>query len=106
MVLQECRKWLQDQDYKIVMRGANNVGVLGVHGKDAVPDLIAATKRAPLANPLEEFHFKVSLMQAFLGLGPVAKEALPTLEKLAETADPATLRFHVMGTIKSIRAEK
>jgi hypothetical protein len=105
MLLELSRKWLQDSDPKIVMKGAGIAGALGIYGKDAVPDLIAATKRKPLADALEEQSFKMALMHGFQGIGPAAKDALRTLEALSQTQD-ATLRHHILVALKAVKGEK
>jgi hypothetical protein len=75
---------------------------LGPRGKDAVPELIKAATGKAHPDKESERWIKRNIVSALERIGPAAKEALPTLEKLAET-DDLILRQQVLAAIKVVQ---
>jgi hypothetical protein len=105
LTLQIARGWLKEADGATVRKGAGLVRELGAHGKDALPELIAAAKREAVADPKEERATKIAILQTFQKLGTAAREALPTIEKLAVTDDRETRR-EVLLAIDAVLGRK
>ncbi len=105
LTLEIARGWLKEADGATVRKGAGLVRELGAHGKDALPELIAAAARKADDDAKEDRATKIALLQTFQKLGTLAREALPTIEKLAVTED-REMRREVLLAIDAVLGRK
>jgi hypothetical protein len=103
--LDMARHWLVTDDTETFLKATGVLCELGPHAKDAVGNLIAVANKKPAADPLKEQTIKMAIAGTFARIGPAAKEALPTLELMAETHD-FTLRRRVLEAIKSVQGKE
>lgn len=100
-VLQLARQWLQGNTPREWSKGAALVYGLGVHGKDAVPDLIAVLRMKPLDDKKQDEQVKGIAVSALRQIGPAAEAALPALYGLPHTKDAAYLAS-IVDTIRTL----
>jgi hypothetical protein len=103
--LDMARQWLVTDDTETFLKATGVLCELGPHAKDVVGNLIAVANKKPAADPLKEQTIKMAIAGTFARIGPAAKEALPTLELMAETHD-LTLRRRVLEAIKSVQGKE
>ena len=103
--LKAARDWVQNkQSAPDLVKAAIMMRRLGVHAKDAVPDLIGVLKMKPFADTAVESTLKRVVLETLRAIGPAAKEALPTLEAMT-TTDDLMIRTEILETIKIVRGK-
>lgn len=101
--LRTAREWLKNKDRPAdLIKASILVSKMGVHAKNAVPDLIAVAKMKPFPDRETDLSVKRAVLQAFRRIGPAAREALPTLQEFLRN-DDAALRIHVLQAIDAVK---
>jgi HEAT repeat protein len=99
------REWLRQKDSAAHLQKAIGLVPRGLHGKPAVPEIVAALQRRPFADLDLEQRIKLSLLDALLRIGPDAKESLSAVRMLLNSAD-ILVRQRAEKTIKAIERER
>ena len=101
-----AREWLKKRDdVELLTKATGVLSELGVHAKEAVPDLIALANIQLFEDRAAELQAKLSIIDAFGRIGPAAKAALPTLEMLAMTKSNI-VRGRALEAIKRVQAKE
>ena len=105
ILLATTKEWLRSTTPEHRSDAAEVIWWIGEPGKGAVPELIAALKMTDVKDAKLDLRIKQGVVGTLGKIGPSAKEALPTLEALANFGD-SFFREQVEKAIKAIRAGK
>jgi HEAT repeat protein len=102
-IVETAKKWMKSETHR--SEGVGLLWALGSHAKPAIPDLILILQKTDVRDKTVEAQIKIGVVRVFERLGPLAKEALPHLIKLAMDTEDKSLREEIDMAIKSIRSD-
>ncbi|MBI2809126.1 MAG: HEAT repeat domain-containing protein [Planctomycetes bacterium] len=98
-----ARKWLKEPgNAESVTNALGVLGELGVHAKDAVPELLAIAKAKSIRESVSD---QIGIVAIFRAIGPAAKDAIPVLRAMAHSRD-GILQRQALEAIKVIEGKK